>query len=52
MRTKSSTTMRFVRLDSAMRQLGARTQKAFLRDLHGLSDRERRDAADLVKKGG
>lgn len=52
MRCVQANTMRFIRLATAMRQLGARSPKAFLADLRTLSDRERREVANLVKQEG
>jgi hypothetical protein len=42
----------FVPLQTVMRQLGARSQSAFLSDLRTLSNRERRDVASFVHKEG
>ncbi len=52
MRSMPNNTMRFIRLSSAMRQLGARSPEAFLADLRTLTNRERREVANLVKQEG
>lgn len=52
MRSERNNTMRFIRLDMAMRQLGTTSPKVFLADLRTLTDRERREVADLVKQEG
>lgn len=52
MRPQVTQCVHFIRLDTAMRQLGARSPQAFLADLMTLSDRQRRDVANLVKNGG
>lgn len=46
------TTMHFISLRTVARAMGARTHKEFLKDLRSLSPHERREVADLVKKGG
>ena len=45
-------TLHFISLRDAARSMGARTHKEFLKDLRSLTPQERRDVADLVKKGG
>jgi hypothetical protein len=52
MRTRTSNVLLFIPLRSVMQQLGARSQPVFLADLRTLSDRERRQVADLVTKEG
>lgn len=49
---KQPVVLSFVRLDTAARQLGAQSKRQFVADLRTLSHRERREVADLVKKGG
>lgn len=44
--------MHFIRLSTVARQLGAKSQAALTADLRTLTHRERREVADLVKKGG
>lgn len=44
--------MAFVSLREVSRAMGARSHKEFLKDLRSLTPQERRDVADLVKKGG
>jgi hypothetical protein len=50
--SKTQCLVHFVRLDAVAQQMGARSKREFLADLRTLSHRERRDVADLVKKGG
>ena len=52
MPTKSTASVPFIRLDAAVRQMGACSQQIFLADLLTLSPHERRDVANLVKQGG
>lgn len=44
--------LHFVRLDAAARQLGAQSKRQFVADLRTLTDREKREVADLVKREG
>jgi len=45
-------TLHFISLRDAARSMGARTHKEFLKDLRSCTPQERREIADLVKKGG
>ena len=52
MRTQLTHTLHFIRLDNAAKQLGAQSKRQFVADLRTLSDAQRREMADLVKKEG
>jgi hypothetical protein len=45
-------TLKFVRLDDAARIMGAASVTRFVADLRSLTPQEKREVADLVKKGG
>jgi hypothetical protein len=50
MRTQIANTIRFIRLDTAARTLGAQSKRQFLSDLRTLDDKERREIAELLSE--
>lgn len=48
---KQPCVLNFIRLDVAARVLGAQSKRQFVADLRTLTPCERREVADLVKKG-
>jgi predicted transcriptional regulator len=52
MSTVNANTLRFISLRDVSRALGARSRKELLKDLRALTPQEKREVADLVKKGG
>jgi hypothetical protein len=43
-------TLSFIRLSDCRKALGTNTNRNLVRDLHSLSDKERREIADLIAK--
>jgi|LakMenEpi03Aug12_release.lakeMendotaPanAssembly.Ray.scaffolds.fasta_scaffold5653211_1 hypothetical protein len=50
MRTQIANTIRFIRLDTAARTLGAQSKRQFVADFRTLTNRERREIAELLSE--